>query len=72
MTKENKLWRIIIDDLDKVWLVVAKTSEDALGFARVELEKAGYVEEDDYDFGYPENWDLKEGSIIDPQYEDKI
>lgn len=72
MTIENKLWRIPIQDFGKTWLIVAKTSEDALNVARKELLEKGYEEGEDYDFGYPEHWNLDEGNIIDPDYENKF
>lgn len=61
-----KLWHITTHYLPEVsWIVVAKTEEDALNFARAELKEMGYEEDEDYDFGYPDYWSLKEGGIID-------
>jgi len=70
MNEKLSLWRISTHYTpERTWFVVAKSSEDAFNFVRVELKKEGYEEEEDYDFSYPENWDLEEGSIIDPFYD---
>ena len=70
MTDKLSLWRISTHYTPELtWLIVAKSSEDALNFARAELKKDGYEEDEDYDFGYPEHWDLDEGNIIDANYD---
>jgi len=61
-----KLWRIPTRYCpEETFFVVTRTEERALELIRENLKKDGYEEEEDYDFDYPECWELEEDTILE-------